>query len=206
MAKVSASILGADSLNLEKDIEKVRDADFLHFDVMDGHSVPNLSFGTKVYKKIQETFPKVRVEVHLMVENSEKFVEMFPKAYVVIFHPVTTKKAGKLVRDIHSSGSNVGLALNPDEEIDNIMPFLKEIDLVLVMGVYAGFGGQKFIVGTLEKIKSLREVYKGVIEVDGGANDNSARAIVEAGADVLVSGSFLFAKDTKKRLLKLQHL
>jgi ribulose-phosphate 3-epimerase len=197
MAKVTASILGTDFLNLEEQIGKVQDADFLHFDVMDGHFVPNLSFGSNTFKMIREAFPDLKVEVHLMTKKPEKFIDLFPDPYITLFHPTATEDIAKLLQALKERDGRAGIALNPDEDFETIKPFVRDIDLVLVMGFYAGFSGRKLRPEIIDKIKMIRKEYDSKIEIDGGVNQETARMFVDAGVDILVSGNFLFSAPSK---------
>ncbi len=177
-------------------------ADSWHFDVMDGHFVPNLTIGIPVLKSIRKA-TKLPIVAHLMIEHPEDFVEAFAKAGadVIEFHLETTPEPGKLIQKIHSLGKKAGIALNPDTSLDVASSFLDKADLVLLMAVNPGFAGQGFIDIT-EKIKELRTTYKGDIEVDGGINSETAKLVCSAGANILVSGSYIFNSDNPVQTLK----
>lgn len=206
MAKVSATILGADLLHIEEEVEKVKTADFLHYDVMDGHFVPNLTYGNGIYDQIRDKFPKLRMDVHLMVKDCDKLIPLFKEADIITFHLPSTNNPAQTIKEIKKHGSKVGIALNPDEEFEMIEKYSNEIDLILVLGAFAGLSGQKFRPETIDKVRRIRDKFKGLLEVDCGVNGENAKDLVEAGIDILVSSSFLFEKDTTERLAYLKSL
>lgn len=206
MAKVSPTILGSNLLRIEEEINKIKDADFLHYDVMDGHFVPNITYGVRLYDQIKEKFPSLKIEVHLMVREVEKFIEYFSKPYCYIFHPSSTVDIPSTIKLIRSKRSKVGIALNPDESFDKVGKYKSSVDLVLVAGSYVGFGGQKLFADTFDRVKYVRKRFKGLIEVDCGVNGENAKKLVEAGTDILVSGAYIFERDTEKRLNYLKSL
>lgn len=211
MAKlVAPSILSADFANLEKEVSAVTaaGADWLHVDVMDGHFVNNITIGVPVVASLKKV-SKIPLDVHLMIETPEKYIEQFVKAgsdYLTI-HVESTKDPMTALRKIRSLGAKAGITLRPKTSLDLILPFLSEVDLVLVMTVEPGFGGQSFMHDQVEKIiklKSLREKnkYSYLIEVDGGVSDQTVSFCKDA--DVLVAGNFVFKNNYQQAIEKLR--
>ena len=199
MIQIAPSMLAADFLHLEKDVKLVNEyADIFHLDIMDGTFVPNISYGFPVVEAISSIAVKP-LDVHLMIVNPEKYVERFAKvgASMISFHLNATEDPAAVLRDIRSLGVKAGLVINPDIPVESLYPYLKDADFILLMSVYAGFGGQKFIEDTYVRIRSLREeiARQGLdlpIEVDGGVGPANAKALIEAGAEILVAGSAVF--------------
>ena len=215
--QISPSILSADFNQLGKEIKKLEEggADMIHIDVMDGHFVPNLTIGPPVIKTLRKHC-SLQFDVHLMISPVHKYIEVYADAGadIITIHPEATSNLEKSILKIKSLKKKVGVSLNPESKIDLIINLLDKIDLVLIMSVNPGFGGQKFMPEVLDKIKKLREIQtkKKInfdIEIDGGINFNNCRAAIEAGANILVSGTTVFKSndgDVKKNinLLKLK--
>lgn len=204
---VAPSILAADFANLGTDCRSVMDAgaDLLHVDVMDGHFVPNLSIGPAVCAAVRKALPDVFLDVHLMVTDPDDFVDPFIKAGadLISFH-VEVREGGAardLIRRIRDAGLRTGIVLNPDTPADRVMPFVDVVDLVLVMGVFPGFGGQSFISDVLTKAAMIRPALRSDqrLEIDGGIGPDNAGSVVEAGFDLLVAGSAVFGKSQNLR-------
>jgi len=199
MIQIAPSMLAADFLHLEKDVKLVNEyADIFHLDIMDGTFVPNISYGFPVVEAISSIAVKP-LDVHLMIVNPEKYVERFAKvgASMISFHLNATEDPAAVLRDIRSLGVKAGLVINPDIPVESLYPYLKDADFILLMSVFAGFGGQKFIEDTYMRIRTLREeiARQGLdlpIEVDGGVGPANAKALIEAGAEILVAGSAVF--------------
>ena len=179
-------------------------ADLIHFDIMDGHFVPNLTFGPDTVKQLRK-YSKKTFDVHLMIQNVDKFILPFIKAGadIISFHPETVKNVNKTISVIKSHKKKVGLVLNPNIRENKIFPYLKKIDLILIMSVYPGFGGQKFIKNQIKKIQNIKKKIENEklnidIEVDGGINKNNAREVINAGANILVAGTACFKGGKKK--------
>ena len=208
---ISPSILAGDFSQLGKDIQKLENAgaDMIHVDVMDGHFVPNITIGPPVIKSLRK-YTDLPFDVHLMISPVHKYIEDFSKAGsdIITIHPEATENVKDSIDLIKSLGKKVGLSLNPDTPIDAIKKYLDQIDLVLVMTVYPGFGGQKFISKVLNKIKNLKNIkdenkFRFDIEVDGGVNFENNKLAIEAGANILVSGTTIFKNndgDIKKNI------
>ena len=201
MIQIAPSILSADFLHLEKDVELVnREADLFHLDIMDGSFVPNISFGFPVVEAIAKAARKP-LDVHLMIVHPEKYVERFAKAgaSMLSFHyEAALEESGAILEQIQALGVKAGIVINPDCPVQKIFPYLDKADFVLLMSVFAGFGGQKFIPESLERIAAVRAELdrrgrKEVpIEVDGGISPENAAAVRKAGAGILVAGSAVF--------------
>lgn len=205
---IAPSILAADFGKLKTEIEKVEmaGADMIHVDVMDGHFVPNITVGPLVVRDIRKV-TKLPLDVHLMIEKPSKYIDEFRKAGsdIITVHAESERNIEALLSRIKSLGIKVGLSLRPKSGINLIRKHLKKIDMVLIMTVEPGFGGQQFMRGVLPKIKELRKIYDGDIEVDGGINRNTAKEVVKAGANILVAGTTVFnAKNIKQAIRDLR--
>ena len=210
--RVSPSLLACDFLNIKQEINKTikAKADWIHLDIMDGVFVNNISFGLPICEAIKDA--PIFKDVHLMIVNPEKYVDKFiaAKADLITFHYEAIKgkrKLKQLINQIHDQGCACGISIKPNTPIDVLLPYLKDIDLVLVMSVEPGFGGQKFMDCSIEKIKQLRNIidenhYDCLIQVDGGINENTAKLVKDAGVDVLVAGSYLFKNENMKAAIK----
>jgi ribulose-phosphate 3-epimerase len=214
--KISPSILSADFSKLGSEIQDLEkaNADLIHIDVMDGHFVPNITIGPDVISKLRK-YTKLPFDVHLMISPVHKYIKNFAEAGadIITIHPEATNDLVGSIKKIKSYNKKVGVSLNPETPVDRVLPILNLIDLVLVMSVNPGFGGQQFIKDSLNKVKILRKEIdlkkiKTEIEIDGGINFESAIMAKEAGVDILVSGTTIFKEnggDLKKniRLLRI---
>ena len=216
MVKIAPSILSGNFLNLEPDIRMVNgNADLIHIDVMDGSLVPNISFGFPVMEAIAKAVT-VPMDVHLMIINPDKYIERFAKcgANLISFHLEAADQVGKdpkeIIGMIKACGAKAGLAINPDVPVERLFPYIEDVDFFLIMSVFAGFGGQKFIPESIDRIKTLKAEMdrRGVvkdIEVDGGVSSATSRILAEAGATMLVAGSSVFkAEDPAKAIAELR--
>lgn len=198
MIHLSPSILAADFANLQREIETVQrgGAKYIHVDVMDGQFVPNITLGAPIAKSLRKHITGI-MDVHLMIEEPDRYLEDFAAAgadYVTV-HLEATKHVHRSIQRIHDLGMKAGVALNPGTPVSLLEPIIEDVDLVLIMSVNPGFGGQKFIPYTLEKLKQVREMTKGrdiLIEVDGGVTLQNVESIIEAGANLLVAGSSVY--------------
>ncbi len=209
--KISPSILSADFSQLGNEIRKLEEggADMIHVDVMDGHFVPNLTIGPPVIKALKK-HSSVLFDVHLMISPVHDYIEAYSDAGadIITIHPEATNNLKSSILKIKELKKKVGVSLNPGTQIDTIIDFLEQIDLVLIMSVNPGFGGQKFMPEVLTKVKELKKIQKekGLnfdIEIDGGINFDNAKTVIEAGANILVSGTTIFKSnngDVKKNI------
>ena len=201
--KISPSILSADFSQLGNEIKKLEQggADLIHVDVMDGHFVPNLTIGPPVIKNLRK-YTKIPFDVHLMISPVHEYIENYANAGadIITIHPEATENLNESISLIKKFGKKVGVSLNPKTEIKTLIDEIDNIDLVLVMSVNPGFGGQKFMPEVLDKIKELKKIkdknqYHFDIEVDGGINFSNSKIVLEAGADILVSGTTVFKEN-----------
>lgn len=199
MPLIAPSMLAADFLHLAKDIELVNEhADLFHLDIMDGVFVPNISYGFPVVEAIASAASKP-LDVHMMIVQPEKYIERFARLGVSMlsFHLNATDKPAQALLHIREAGMKAGLVINPDMPVESLYPYLHLCDYIILMSVYAGFGGQKFIEDTFDRIRTLkaeidRQSLPVKIEVDGGVSPANAKALIEAGAEILVAGSAVF--------------
>ena len=204
---VAPSILSADFSNLSSEIQKVEKcgADWIHVDVMDGHFVPNLTIGACVVRDIRKT-TKLPLDVHLMIENPEKYVDDFIKAGsdIITFHIEAVKNPLALINKIKENGIKAGVSIKPKTKVEDIKDIINLVDLVLVMTVEPGFGGQKFMPDCAEKIKEIREIApkRLIVEVDGGINEETAKICKDYGANALVAGNYIYKSENIERALK----
>ena len=215
--QISPSILSADFSQLGNEIKRLEEggADMIHVDVMDGHFVPNLTIGPPVIKALKKNC-SIKFDVHLMISPVHKYIEAYSDAGadIITIHPEATDNLEESILKIKSLNKKVGISLNPESKIDLIIDYLEKIDLVLIMSVNPGFGGQKFMPEVLDKVKQLKEFQSQNkidfdIEIDGGINFENCQTAIEAGANILVSGTTVFKSnngDIKKNinLLKLK--
>jgi len=201
--KISPSILSADFSKLGNEIQDLEKAgaDFIHIDVMDGHFVPNITIGPEVINKLRK-YTSLPFDVHLMISPVDDFIKNFAEAGadIITIHPEATKDLTDSIKKIKSYNKKAGVSLNPETPVDKVLPILNLTDLVLIMSVNPGFGGQKFMKETLEKVKILRKEIdskklKTQIEIDGGINFDNAKMAIEAGVNILVSGTTIFKEN-----------
>ena len=215
--QISPSILSADFSQLGNEIKKLEEggADLIHVDVMDGHFVPNLTIGPPVIKTLRN-YTKLPFDVHLMISPVHKYIKDYADAGadIITIHPEATEDLKNSIKEIKKFKKKVGVSLNPNTEISLLADEFSDIDLILIMSVFPGFGGQKFIPEVIEKIKKIKKIkdekkYNFDIEVDGGINFSNSKDVLNAGANILVSGTTIFKEnngDIKKNIEKLKSL
>lgn len=209
MAKVAPSILSADFSKLGADVQEICEfgADYIHVDVMDGAFVPNISFGAGVMKSLNNV-ATIPYDVHLMIEDPDRYIEDFvtPNTEFITVHQEACRHLDRTIQHIHSTGAKAGVALNPATPIVMVEDVLDKVDMILIMSVNPGFGGQKFIPRALDKIRRLDEIRKAngydfVIEVDGGVNLQNCEELKSVGTDILVAGSAVFKAEDRKEAI-----
>jgi ribulose-phosphate 3-epimerase len=213
MTRIAASILSADFANLERDLESITSSDLIHVDVMDGHFVPNLTIGLPVVKRLQEV-SKVPLDVHLMIDNPDRWAPMYADtgAFSVTFHFEACSKVAETIKSVRNSGSKVGLALKPGTELREVESFLADIDMLLIMMVEPGFGGQSLMESVIPKISEAKTLARDTlpdlsIQVDGGIKSSNIEKLAEAGADTFVAGqSIMSASDRNAEIALLREL
>ena len=208
--KVSPSILSADFGNLAEDVKKVSEAgaDYIHCDIMDGHFVPNMTMGPMIIEAVKKA-TDVPLDIHFMVEDIPFFIDMYKhlKPHSISFHIEEEKHINRVIQKIRNEGIRPSVVLNPATPVCLLDYIVADVDMVLLMSVNPGFGGQKFIPSVIDKVKELRELAERknpnlLIEIDGGVNDKNAPLLKEAGADILVAGSFVFKNDDYKKVIE----
>ena len=215
---IAPSLLAADFSNLQRDIEMINesDADWFHIDIMDGVFVPNISFGMPVLRDIKKHAKKT-LDVHLMIVNPDQYIETFSElgADILTVHLEACTHMHRTIQAIKATGMKAGIALNPHSSVNQLKDVIKDIDLVCLMSVNPGFGGQSFIENTYNKVKELKELIQSTgsdcqIEIDGGVTNENAEKLVHAGANILVAGSYVFKSsnptETISKLSKLEFL
>ncbi len=209
--KIAPSILAADFANLSKECEDIDEsnADWFHLDVMDGLFVPNISFGMPIVKSIRQ-MTKKPLDVHLMITKPERYIDEFIElgSNILTVHVEATNKLNKIIDKTHKSNIKSGIAINPDTPISRIEDYINDVDLICLMGVHAGFGGQKFIEKTYSRLEKLKNLISSrnssaIIEIDGGVNETNFEMLKSLGADVLVAGSFIFKSTDYNKAIDL---
>lgn len=206
MIKIAPSLLSADFSDLRNEIKDISAADFVHLDVMDGQFVPNISFGIPVIKSLRK-HSELIFDVHLMIKNPLKYIEDFCNAGadIITFHVEADDDVLETIAKIKECGIKCGIVLSPDTEAEAVLPYLEEVDMILLMSVYPGFGGQKYIERITDKIKKVKE-YIGDrnidLEIDGGITSENVNIVIEAGANVIVAGTSVFGKEDRTKAIE----
>lgn len=204
--KVSASILSCDFSNMRNEFEKINGlVDFIHLDVMDGHFVPNISFGPDIINSFKK-LSNIPFESHLMISHPLKYINRFKSSEIIIFHLECDDDPKEVISEIKKMNKKVGISIKPDTDVKSLDKFLDYVDLILIMTVEPGFGGQSFMNNQVEKIKYLKD--KNIdVEVDGGINNKSAKICRDAGASICVAGTYIFKSDNiRESITKLKEL
>lgn len=206
---ISPSILSADFSKLKEEIDTVSTAEFLHIDVMDGVFVPNISFGAKIQKEIRPHFKNMVFDTHLMIIDPIKYIKDFADAGsdYITFHLESNSNVLDTIEEIKKYNIKVGISIKPNTPVSELEKYLDKLDMVLVMSVEPGFGGQSFIPSAIDKIKRLNELkqmhgYNYLINVDGGINSETSKLVGEAGTDIIVVGSYLFKQEDRKAMIR----
>lgn len=207
MIKLAPSLLAADWMHLGREIGAMLDngINYLHFDVMDAHFVPNLSFGPSLCQAVKTEYPQCLLDVHLMMDNPLDYIDVFAKsgAYTITLHLEALKDVEAAMAKIRTAGVRCGLSVKPGTPVEGLLPYLNQLDHILIMTVEPGFGGQKFMPEQMEKIRLLRAAgFQGDIAVDGGVNEKNAPDIAAAGANMLVMGTAYFRAEDPARVAK----
>ncbi len=209
MVKVSPSILSADFSKLDREIESINNADFIHIDVMDGHFVPNITFGYCVVEAIRKT-TDILFDVHLMISHPLKYIESFAKSGsdYISFHVECEDDISECIELVKKCGKKPGLAISPDTDVEELRPYIDDISIITVMSVYPGFGGQSFIENSYNRISAIKEMIKDkdiLLSVDGGVSESNVRKLEQCGNNMVVAGSSVFkAPDRKQMIEKLR--
>ena len=211
MIQIAPSMLSADFLHLERDVEMVNEyADLFHLDIMDGTFVPNISFGFPVVEAIAKKARKP-LDVHLMIVHPEKYVERFAQAgaaYISFHYEAALENSEAIIGQIQALGVKAGIVINPDCPVEAIFPLLPKVDFVLIMSVFAGFGGQQFIQGSLDRVRAVRAELDRLgrkdvpVEIDGGVGPGNAAEVIAAGAEILVAGSAVFKSEKPQEAIE----
>ena len=211
MIQIAPSMLSADFLHLERDVEMVNEyADLFHLDIMDGTFVPNISFGFPVVEAIAKKARKP-LDVHLMIVHPEKYVERFAQAgaaYISFHYEAALENSEAIIGQIQALGVKAGIVINPDCPVEKIFPYLPKVDFVLIMSVFAGFGGQQFIQESLDRVRAVRAELDRLgrkevpVEIDGGVGPGNAAEIIRAGAEILVAGSAVFKSENPQEAIE----
>ena len=208
--KIAPSVLSADFARLGDEVAEVEraGADLIHFDVMDGHFVPNLSIGIPVLESLRKV-TRLPLDAHLMIENPERYVEVFVKsgANSVSVHAEVCKDIPAMAKRLHDLGARASIGINPETDVQRVLPFAAQLDMILIMSIHPGFGGQEFIPGALEKLRAVRReldrrALKVDIEIDGGVKLDNIAEVKAAGANVFVSGSGIFGQGDYRKVVK----